>query len=108
MTRLIGLIVLMLAVALPSSAWAVSCGSERARSGGIVFKIRTTGAVCRTGKDVAGRWYRAQSSRVRDRNDRVWRCRITREATGTDPGYNPYTSVRCERGAKVVRFKLRS
>jgi hypothetical protein len=106
-----------LAVALvaPSSAAAktTTCGPERALSGGAVFMVRATNTACSTAKGVAGRWYHVQSSvgtapTVFDAKNHRWQCRITEAATGTDPGFNPYTSVRCSRRQSIVRFKLRS
>jgi hypothetical protein len=107
---------LAVAMAVPSTAAAKPkpCGVEHRLSGGVVFMIRATNTSCTTATDVAGRWYNVQSHgtgkapTVFDVKDRRWQCRITEKATGTDPGYNPYTSVRCSRRTSIVRFKLRS
>lgn len=103
------------AIATPSTAIAKTktCGTERVLSGGVVFMVRATHTSCVTAKSVAGRWYNVQSHVgtapvVFDAKNHRWRCRITERATGTDPGYNPYTSVRCTRRDSIVRFKLRS
>jgi hypothetical protein len=105
----------LLAYALPAEASAGmrSCGTERALSDGAVFKIRAKKATCATAKQVGGGWYELQSQGesakyIHDADDRRWKCRVTEEATGTDPGYNPYTSVRCAHGGRLVTFKLRS
>jgi hypothetical protein len=113
--RRYALAALAVASAVPSSAVAktTACGIEHALSGGVVFMVRATNAACATAKEVAGRWYNVQSHAgtaptVFDAKNHRWRCRVTEEATGTDPGYNPYTSVRCSRQDAIVRFKLRS
>ena len=109
----------VLIAAIPSLSAATmtrgsaSCGTERKYSAGAVFAITGAGVPCKSAKDVAGRWYDAQAEgdsgkKILDAKGRLWRCRITRRATGTDPGFNPYTSVRCARSSAVVRFKLRS
>jgi hypothetical protein len=106
----------MLALMLgASSAQAATCGTEQAKSGGQVFRIKSSGTTCRVARFVAGKWFAKQSQRgsaprVTDQQDRSWSCRIVRRATGTDPGYYPYTDVRCGRGSRptVVRFSLRS
>lgn len=109
------LVAILAATLLPAMATAAtrSCGTERALSQGAVFAIKATGTTCKTAKQVAGGWYNVQSQgesgrKVYDSKGRRWSCRITEEATGTDPGYNPYTRIRCARGKSVVRFKLRS
>jgi hypothetical protein len=106
-------LLLSLWASAPVSAATRACGTERALSHGAVFKVTATGTTCKTAKQVAGGWYNVQSEGgsaryVFDERERRWRCRITERATGTDPGYNPYTSVRCVRGPAAVRFKLRS
>lgn len=108
-------LVASVALAVPSFAAVKprSCGTERTRSGGIVFRVQAVKTACPTARSVAGRWYSVQSHVssapvVFDAQNRRWRCRITERATGTDPGYNPYTSVQCLRRDNVVRFKLRS
>lgn len=112
----LALMALLAAMAVPpaASAKAKTCGTERARSQGVVFMIRATGMLCATGRDVAGRWYRLQAKAgtaptVIDSKHRRWRCRVTERSTGTEPGSKiPYTSARCVRRGSVVRFKLRS
>lgn len=110
-------LVVLALTALPATASAAkSCGVERAISEGRVFKVKAVRAKCKTAKDVAGGWYNVTSAGksgkvVYDNHRPVrrrWGCRITERATGTDPGYTPYTSVRCSRKKKVVTFKLRS
>jgi hypothetical protein len=98
-----------------SPAQAATCGTEQAKSGGRVFRIKASGTTCRVARFVAGEWFAEQSRsgsapRVIDQQDRSWSCRIVRRATGTDPGYYPYTDVRCARGSRpaVVRLSLRS
>jgi hypothetical protein len=107
--------VLITAAILPSPAAAATrkCGTEGAASHGRVFAVQATNTTCRTAKNVAGGWFNVQSHdgtapSVYDTSGNRWRCRVTEEATGTDPGYNPYTKVRCVRRSKVARFKLRS
>ena len=39
---------------------------------------------------------------------RSYSCRVTREAMGTDPGFQPYTYARCQRGSRVIKMKLAS
>ncbi len=103
-------------LALPAPALAAKkCGTETRQSGGQVFKIEAVGVRCYIAKDVAGEWFVAQQRAsnpnrvpVRDQHNRRYRCRITQHATGTDPGYNPYTSVRCTRRYVVIKFKMRS
>ena len=79
-----------------------------------IIKLKVTGAVkCSTARLVARRFDRRiakgkEKATVHDRKGRAWRCRITQHATGTDPGYIPYTSVRCDRGKRRVKFKLAS
>jgi hypothetical protein len=79
-----------------------------------IIKLKVTGKVkCSTARVVARRFDKRiakgkEKATVHDRSGHAWRCRITQHATGTDPGYIPYTSVRCERGERVVRFKLAS
>lgn len=96
-------------------AHAATCGTEQPKSGGQVFRIKASGTTCRVARFVAGEWFAKQSkdgsaSRVTDQQDRRWSCRIVRRATGTDPGYYPYTDVQCARGSRpaVVKFSLRS
>ena len=106
-------VVSVLLTAAPSGAQAAACGIETARSGGSVTNVRTANTTCIVGRDVAGRWYSAQArgdraTRVRDRLERAWSCRITQRATGTDPGLVARTKVRCTRGKGVVSFELRS
>jgi hypothetical protein len=84
-----------------------------ALSGGIVFVVQATNTTCATVKGAARRWYNVQSHdgtgpTVFGAKSHCWRCRITEAATGTDPGYNPYTFVRYSRQDGIVRFKLRS
>jgi hypothetical protein len=91
----------------------VSCGTETARSSGQIFRVVGGGVGCRTAKAVAGAWFDATSNDksgrvVADQLRKNWTCRVTERATGTDPGYNPYTSVRCTRHRAVVRFQQRS
>jgi hypothetical protein len=100
-------------LATQASAAPRSCGTETRISRGAVFAIEATRARCPVARTVAGGWYNVQahgdSARwIYDRKGRRWFCRITRRATGTDPGYNPYTHVRCGRKLSIVRFKLRS
>lgn len=92
---------------------AQSCGTEKTLSHGQVFMVRASGVSCATAKSVAGGWFNVQAQRgpapsVFDSKQRRWTCRIVEAATGTDPGFIPYTSVRCARKTAVVRFKLRS
>jgi hypothetical protein len=80
---------------------------------GSVFAVRADGVRCKRAQNVASGWFFVQShgdraQTIYDRKGRRWSCRITLQATGTDPGYNPYTHVRCTRHEAVVRFKLRS
>ena len=117
MTRWIAFAAVAVATASASiesaSAAERFCGQERAISHGAVFKVRATETTCRKAKQIAGSWYFVVSNGdsgkyIYDRKGRRWRCRVTREATGTDPGYNPYTHVRCTRGERIIRFKVRS
>jgi hypothetical protein len=90
-----------------------SCGTEKTLSDGRVFMVRATSVSCATAKSVAGGWFNVQSQGslprvVFDSKQRRWACRVVEAATGTDPGFIPYTSVRCSRKTAVVRFKLRS
>jgi hypothetical protein len=70
-----------------------------------VIDVRAAGVGCGMAKRVA---------RASDGTQAVvagvrWSCRITKEATGTDPGSNPYSHVSCRRGTKaLVRFKWAS
>jgi hypothetical protein len=79
-----------------------------------IIKVKVTGRVrCATAKSVARAFDRQvargkDKATVHDPNGHAWRCRITQHATGTDPGYIPYTSVRCTRGERRIRFKLAS
>lgn len=114
MKRLLTALLAILALAaVPSPAEAAKRCGEGSDEFGQVFAIRSQHASCRVARQVAFGWYNLQShgedaSRVFDSNGREWSCRITKQATGTDPGYNPYTHVRCGRRTKRVRFKLRS
>ena len=106
-------LVVGLAVPIAASAATRSCGVERPLSGGAIFRVKATNTRCKTAKQVAGGWWNVTSHGhsgrvVYDGDGRRWRCRITERATGTDPGYIPYTSVRCPRRKAVVRFKQRS
>ena len=90
-----------------------SCGVETALSQGRIFTVKATRTKCETAKAVTGGWFNLQAhgasaKRVYDGRGRRWACRVTEEATGTDPGYNPYTHVRCSRKRSGVRFLLRS
>jgi hypothetical protein len=79
------------------------------RSGLGIFAIRADHVRCRVAKQVAVGWDNVGGKRrVYDARGRRWTCRITLRATGTDPGYNPFTHVRCDRLRSVVRFKLAS
>jgi hypothetical protein len=91
----------------------VACGTEMARSSGQIFRIVGGGVGCRTAKALAGAWFDATSRGkpgrlVADQRGKRWACRVTQRATGTDPGFIPYTSVRCTRHRAVVRFQQRS
>jgi hypothetical protein len=91
----------------------VSCGTETARSSGQIFRVVGGGVGCRTAKALAGAWFDATSHGkpgrvIADQHGKRWTCRVTERATGTDPGLNPYTSVRCTRHRAVVRFQQRS
>jgi hypothetical protein len=102
-----------LIVAVAAHAKTRSCGTEQARSRGAVFMIRATAVSCATAKHVAGSYYHEQSRgrsgrTILDPRGRRWTCKVTKRATGTDPGFEPYTSVRCSRLHGTVRFKLRS
>jgi hypothetical protein len=109
-----GLAVASIAVAIssPASASGVTqkrCGTERSVSKGQIFDVRAEQVGCRTALQVAGGWFfTGQKRKVYDSAGRAWRCSITDHATGTDPGLNPYTHVRCARTRSVVRFKMRS
>jgi hypothetical protein len=99
-------------VAAPAQA-RVSCGTETARSSGQIFRIVAGGVDCQRAKAVAGAWFdvtsKGKSGRViTDQHRKRWTCRVTERATGTDPGFNPYTSIRCTRHGAVVRFQQRS
>lgn len=104
----------MIEVAVPTAEAATQpCGTEKALSHGQVFLVRASNVSCATAKSVAGGWFNVQAQRgsapsVFDSKQRRWACRIVEAATGTDPGFIPYTSVRCSRKTGVVRFKLRS
>jgi streptogramin lyase len=98
---------------LSAAAKTAACGAEQAQSQGAVFMIRATAVSCTTAKRVAGGYYHVQSGgrsgrTIVDPQGRRWTCRVTKRATGTDPGYEPYTSVRCSRVHSELRFKLRS
>jgi hypothetical protein len=102
----------LICAAAPAQA-RVSCGTETARSSGQIFRIVGGGVNCQTAKAVAGAWFdvtsNGKSGRViADQRRKRWTCRVTARATGTDPGFNPYTSVRCTRHRAVVRFQQRS
>jgi hypothetical protein len=108
---MVGCLALVCAAA-PAQA-RVSCGTETARSSGQIFRVVGGGVDCRTAKAVAGAWFdvtsHGKSGRViTDQRRRHWTCRVTERATGTDPGYIPFTSVRCTRHRAVVRFQQRS
>jgi hypothetical protein len=98
--------------AAPAQA-RVSCGTETARSSGQIFRIVAGGVGCKTAKAVVGAWFdvtsRGKPGRlIADQHGKHWVCRVTERATGTDPGFIPYTSVRCTRHRAVVRFQQRS
>lgn len=111
---LVLLIGCLMAICMSTPAQArVSCGTETASSSGQIFRIVAGGVGCTTAKAVAGGWYDATSHgrsarAVVDQRRGRWTCRITARATGTDPGLNPFTSVRCTRHSAVVRFQQRS
>jgi len=105
---------LLLALGTPVPAQArTSCGTEMAKSSGQIFGVIAGGVTCTTAKAVAGGWF-ARTSRnrpgrtVADQRGRPWTCRVTARATGTDPGFEPFTHVRCTRHRAVVRFRQRS
>ena len=104
----------VLLICAPNPAQArVSCGTEKAISSGQIFRVVAGGVGCTTAKAVAGGWFDATSNgksgrAVLDERHQRWNCRITQRATGSDPGYIPFTSVRCTRHGAVVRFKQRS
>lgn len=91
--------------ASPGTAEARSCGTTTTTGGLQAFAISASNTTCRVARQVAGAY---NGATVRDDSGRRWRCRVTREATGTDPGYYPFTHVRCSRANKVIAFKLRS
>ena len=108
-------VALVVALVVPTAASAAtrSCGVERALSSGAIFRVKATNTSCKTARQVAGGWWNVTSHGhsgqvVYDGDGRRWRCRVTERATGTDPGYIPYTSVRCTRRKAVVQFKQRS
>jgi hypothetical protein len=104
----------LLVICMPSPAEArVPCGTEQAVSSGQIFRVVASGVGCTTAKAVAGGWFGATSHgtsgrAVLDQRHKRWTCRVTQRATGSDPGYIPFTSVRCARHLAVVRFKQRS
>jgi hypothetical protein len=89
----------LICAAAPAQA-RVSCGTETAKSSGQIFRVVGGGVGCKTAKAVAGAWFDVTSHGKPGR--------VTERATGTDPGFNPYTSVRCTRHRAVVRFQQRS
>jgi hypothetical protein len=111
MKRLVTLLAFLVSAA-PAHAATTSCKGFQGSSLGII-KIRATNVGCKTARSVARGWefkssHGASTKTIYDRHAHKWRCRITEEATGTDPGYNPYTRVRCTRANSVVRFALAS
>lgn len=108
------LLCLLVAVVLPSSASAArSCDPGPQVHALRLVSVTKKGTTCRTARQVAGGWINVTSSgesgrEVFDAKGRRWGCRVTKPATGTDPGYNPYTHVKCTRRAAVVRFKVGS
>jgi hypothetical protein len=102
----------LICAAAPAQA-RVSCGTETAKSSGQIFRVVAGGVGCKTAKAVAGAWFDVTSHGkpgrvIADERRKRWICRVTERATGTDPGFNPYTSVRCTRHGAVVRFQQRS
>ena len=103
------LLVIAVAPVATASPAPRRCGPENSISKGQVFDVRATRTTCRTALQVAGGWFfTGQKHKIYDAAGRRWNCRVTEAATGTDPGYNPYTHVRCIRGDRRVRFKMRS
>src|SRR4051812_23624492 len=112
--RIIGAALALAAVlGLASTAEAKSCGGQLAgpTSGLGIVQVTAVGVGCATAKNVAQGFDNISGGgaktrvTIHDSRGRRWRCRITERATGTDPGYNPFTSVRCARSSSVVRFK---
>jgi hypothetical protein len=115
--RIIGAALALAAVlALASTAEAKSCRGKLAGppAGLGIVRVTAVAVGCPTAKNVAKRFDNSSGGgakskvTVHDSRGRRWRCRITERATGTDPGYNPFTSVRCARSRSVVRFKYAS
>lgn len=76
-----------------------------------IVEIRKSGVSCTVARRVAKRAVSSQSTFVRSSfttGGSRWRCRITQNATGTDPGLIARTKVRCTSGKRVVRFQLAS
>ena len=102
MTKLITLTTLALALAFPAGASAATCGSLTA-SNGLRVSVVASNVGCMEARRVASTWSRTWARKVRS-----YSCRVTREATGTDPGFEPYTYARCQRGRRVIKMKLAS
>ena len=115
--RTIGAALALAAVlGLASTAEAKSCRGQLTgpTSGLGIVQVTAVGVGCPTAKNVAQGFDNISEggakskANIHDSRGRRWRCRITERATGTDPGYNPFTSVRCVRSKAVVRSKYAS
>ncbi|MEA2154122.1 MAG: hypothetical protein QOE11_262 [Solirubrobacteraceae bacterium] len=103
---------LLASAATPAQA-RVACGTEKAASSGQIFHVVAGGVGCGRALTVAGGWFALTSTgrpgrAVLDGSHKRWGCRVTQRATGTDPGLQPFTSIRCTRRGAVVRFQQRS
>lgn len=104
--------VLVSAIAATPAA-AASCTKPYLITGsglGIV-EIRASGTGCTVARQVAKRATSRTDGRVRERvtvSGTTWRCRVTQQATGTDPGSVARTKIRCTAGKRVVRLQLAS
>lgn len=107
--RFLPIVAVLAALALlaPATASATRCSSTTAKSSGLgVVKIVAARTTCKVARGVGRRY--AAKTRTKDHLGRTWRCRVTRRATGTDPGFAARTKVRCTRSRSVVRFELQS
>jgi hypothetical protein len=118
--KLIGSLAVAVALmfAPAAEATAKTCGSVRTAPQGLGVDITKTNVACKRAWNVAFGFDNAGWEQVSpesndqaviyDPQGREWTCRVTAWATGTDPGYQPFTKVRCKRPNRFVRFRFSS
>jgi hypothetical protein len=103
----------LLALAPSTAAAATGCTKPQLTTGtGLaIVGLKSTGTTCATARAVAKRATASKRGDIRSTvtaDGRRWRCKLVKAATGTTPGYDSRSTIRCTSGNRVVRFQLAS